>query len=303
MNQTIILSQLSETIARLTQSSPADAEAFIRELTALIAQRLEAYSEAEVPGLGRFAVADDRVIFSAADDLAETINAPFAAFSPVELEEADLIVEDKNSDEAEIAQAAEFEEAADSLPQECIQPVRDEPPMTESVPPRIQEPTASTESPLEPDEPETPGRPTRTAWPWWLIACIVCFIGGYFLGQRDPEPKAEPHTPIQEETIETPAPQADSVITETAANPTVTDTIGSFKFLTTMARKHYGHMDFWPYIYEANADRLGNPDKVAAGTVVVIPSGDSLNLDPKNPEQLRVAKQKAAEIYARFNSR
>ena len=38
-----------------------------------------------------------------------------------------------------------------------------------------------------------------------------------------------------------------------------------------MARRHYGAQVYWVYIYEANADHLGHPDRIAPGTRLLIP--------------------------------
>lgn len=85
------------------------------------------------------------------------------------------------------------------------------------------------------------------------------------------------------------------------AKPTaVTDTIGRNRFLTTMSRKYYGRYEFWVYIYEENASRLGNPDKIAPGTIVNIPPANKYGINPDDPQSLRKAIIKAEEIYAPY---
>ena len=346
MNNTIILSQLSETIAGLTQSEAADAENFVRELVALVAERLEADGRVEVPALGTFVIADDGVDYAPDAALAEAINAPFAAFEAIELpdevelsesidspesahapddsepsEEAEQSAESEESEESEepenpatsepeeqaIAEAAEFEQEAlaeepseDSENSEPAEPAAE--PVTEPVSEPAPESFAERRRPL--------------TWPWWLIACVVCFIGGYMAGSYTAGDSGEP-LPVQPsepldsvDVIEEPEvyylPEEElNDDVELSAEPRlpITDTVSSNRFLTTIARRHYGHMDFWPYIYEANADKLGDPNKVAAGTVVIVPSPDSLHLDPDCIEQLTVARAKGDEIYKRFNSK
>ncbi|MCC8176324.1 MAG: hypothetical protein LIO91_07830 [Bacteroidales bacterium] len=78
------------------------------------------------------------------------------------------------------------------------------------------------------------------------------------------------------------------------------DTIGARRFLTTMARKYYGRYEFWPYIYKENEDKLGHPDRIAPGTVVVIPPAEKYGINPDDPESLKAASKLNAEIYARF---
>ncbi|MCH5221830.1 MAG: HU family DNA-binding protein [Muribaculaceae bacterium] len=47
------------------------------------------------------------------------------------------------------------------------------------------------------------------------------------------------------------------------------------KSLAALARKYYGVDIYWVFIYQANAKKLGNPDKVPAGIEVVIPDKSS----------------------------
>lgn len=81
----------------------------------------------------------------------------------------------------------------------------------------------------------------------------------------------------------------------------VTDTIRPNRFLTTMARLYYGKMDYWAFIYEANVDKLGHPNRIKPGTVVVIPSIDEIRRGESDAETLQRAKKLGKEIYARFD--
>lgn len=90
--------------------------------------------------------------------------------------------------------------------------------------------------------------------------------------------------------------------TAKAATPhQLTDTIRHDRFLTSMARKYYGEMIFWVYIYEENRDRLSHPDRISPGTVVKIPDASKYGIDRNNPESTARARAKAIEIYNRFN--
>lgn len=73
--------------------------------------------------------------------------------------------------------------------------------------------------------------------------------------------------PVTEKTevSETPAP----------APKEVYDTITAKRYLTTIARDHYGSRDKWVIIYEANKDVISNPDVIAPGTIVRIPPLDT----------------------------
>lgn len=81
----------------------------------------------------------------------------------------------------------------------------------------------------------------------------------------------------------------------------VTDTVTSQRFLTTMARKYYGHMEYWAFIYEANAERLGHPNRIKPGTVVNIPSLKSITAgDSSETQTMQRARRTGAAIYARY---
>ena len=81
-----------------------------------------------------------------------------------------------------------------------------------------------------------------------------------------------------------------------------TDTITKTCFLTTMARKHYGNLHFWVYIYEENKSKLGNPNAIRPGTIVVIPPASKYGIDANNPQSVEIAKQKAIEIYSKYTN-
>ncbi|MDE6339493.1 MAG: HU family DNA-binding protein [Muribaculaceae bacterium] len=81
----------------------------------------------------------------------------------------------------------------------------------------------------------------------------------------------------------------------------VYDTISKTRYLTTMAKSHYGNYNLWPYIYEENKTILGHPDRIRPGTRVVIPDLSKYGVNPNKPEDIKRAKQKGVEIYARFN--
>ena len=52
------------------------------------------------------------------------------------------------------------------------------------------------------------------------------------------------------------------------------DTITKNRFLTTLAKEHYGVKNYWVFIYKANP-QLGNPNHVTPGTKVLIPDKSS----------------------------
>ena len=81
-----------------------------------------------------------------------------------------------------------------------------------------------------------------------------------------------------------------------------TDKVTSKRYLTTMSREYYGNFNFWVYIYEENKSKLGNPNAIRPGTIVVIPPPSKYGIDANNPQSIEIAKQKAIEIYSKYTN-
>ncbi len=77
------------------------------------------------------------------------------------------------------------------------------------------------------------------------------------------------------------------------------DTVSANRYLAIMAREYYGRSVYWVFIYEANADHLGDPNKIAPGTRVRIP--DKIELPgATDAERTEIAQRKATEIQKRY---
>lgn len=96
-----------------------------------------------------------------------------------------------------------------------------------------------------------------------------------------------------DETDDNPVPTAPS-------DEVVYDTIGTSRYLTTMAKAHYGNNKLWPYIYEENKDHIGHPDKIRPGTPIRIPKLSKFGINPADAADIAKANKLAAEIYARY---
>lgn len=83
----------------------------------------------------------------------------------------------------------------------------------------------------------------------------------------------------------------------------VYDTIGKTRYLTTMAKAHYGNYNLWPVIYEENKAKLGHPDRIRPGTPVVIPKLSKYGVDPFNRKDVEKIKNMGIEIYARYGKK
>lgn len=98
---------------------------------------------------------------------------------------------------------------------------------------------------------------------------------------------------------ETPA-EKQEVPTKPSDEP-IYDTITTTRYLTTMAKDHYGNFNLWPYIYMENQSFLGHPDRIRPGTKVVVPPLSKYGIDPNNPADIAKAKRKGVEIYKKYN--
>lgn len=105
------------------------------------------------------------------------------------------------------------------------------------------------------------------------------------------EDEAQPDGPEVRQGDVVPTKPSDQVIYDT-----VTPTAG----LGSMARKHYGNYHFWPYIYKENEKILGHPDRIKAGTRVVVPMLSKYGVDKNNKKDIEKAKNMGAEIYSRY---
>mgnify|MGYP004555523405 CR=1 FL=1 len=166
-----------------------------------------------------------------------------------------------------------------------------------------------------------------------MLAIVIAggawlYFSGYFSGSKAPEtatvaksdsiaaapqPQAKPAMPAATDSVaqnseavkpaasdKTTAKEEKAKVADTKpSDEPVYDTITKTRYLTTMAKEHYGSYHLWPYIYEANKS-LGHPDKIRPGTKVVIPPLSRYGVNPKNPDDIAKAKRKGAAIYARY---
>lgn len=100
-------------------------------------------------------------------------------------------------------------------------------------------------------------------------------------------------TEVSKAVEETPEPAA-----EVKTPAIVKDTVSRNYFLASMARRHYGHMEYWVYIYEANPG-LGHPDRIKPGTVVTIPAAADF-AQSSDSATMAHALRLYADIYSRY---
>lgn len=118
-----------------------------------------------------------------------------------------------------------------------------------------------------------------------------------------PEPVVEP-VPVEENAVPEVAGTEKVVEKVPEQEKPVYDTVTRTRYLATMAREHYGAMEYWVFIYMANEDALGNPDKIRPGTKVEIPPFSRYAQgSPSDPANIERARSMSKEIYSRFRKK
>lgn len=323
MNRTVTIDELAGTVAQFTKCDAAEALAFVREAFMLAVETLSEGDSVDIKHLGTFAAVDGKLRFRPDPQLAAEINAPFAAFSAVEVTDPSLLEMQSEPDVASEPEVA-IEESADAA-KEIVTEIPDletpEPeasdasePCSEIEPEPEDEPAAPS---IEPHNAVATQKSGKSDWLMPMLLAVLCLTVGFVMG-RLTAPARVVTVDLQNTVVESegPATVVDTVMPELAAKPTpadtsvavvvsepqatdiiVTDTIRQGRFLTTMARRHYGQMEYWVYIYKENSDHLGNPDHIEPGTVVVIPPAKKYGLVAGDTDKINEAKRLAAEIY------
>ena len=117
-----------------------------------------------------------------------------------------------------------------------------------------------------------------------FAVCAVIFMLGCFFDWwpvNFGNPKDVTAEVVQSEK-EVPNPDSNPQEVITPEKEPVYDTVSTTRYLTTIAREHYGNYNFWPYIYLENESILGHPDRITPGTKVVVPDLSKYGVDPAN---------------------
>lgn len=338
MNNTLTLQQFAQMVATSADISMDESQSFIASLTDHVRSLLAAGEKAHLPGIGTFAVIETdgkpSVMFAPDDSFAEAVNEPFAMFEPMELDDdaaidiaqSEIEVTKSQNDDNEPAQdsaSALQESSTPAVADNNADEVEDEdknrhnetdpvsPQHTDAQP--INPPIQSVVTPIA--TPQIAPSPTRQYRIGWLsMGIAIGAVIGYLVAaliytSKDISYSDDYDTTYQEaieytDTIPSVSDEADANVdiypTATASSSLCTDTVTTKRYITHMAKDYYGDRNFWVYIYEANREALGHPERTLPGTVVEIPVPSSIPANPSNPDDIRKAKLLAAEIYARF---
>jgi nucleoid-associated protein YgaU len=80
-----------------------------------------------------------------------------------------------------------------------------------------------------------------------------------------------PHDPLPDFSDVQSGSSSEAMPEEVAEAKLVTYTVVGGDTLSRIAKRHYGDASKWPVIFEANRDRIKNPDLIQIGWVLTIP--------------------------------
>lgn len=374
---TMSLPQLIDSLIATGIADSATIRNFIQEFTAIIEGTLARGESVSVKGIGTFhavEVADELYIEFAPDaTLAETVNAPFSIFEPVELPDnltdADMETAEMACNETEPAsrpcpppipprrEAAAPEPAAtspvsapapDPIIETPVQPEHAEPEHKTAAPgsdnnepeqaPHNTLPTKEIEKIIEHERVVEVRDHSSHHTLHIVIASLLSLVAGlaigYFANNRlnlshiknvnieaegvnviSKTEAKEGKSATADSLAAVAAGHSDSIPADTVSpgqGPTavepeaktvetlraaiVTDTVKANRYLTTMARRHYGKKIFWVYIYEENKNIIDDPDHIAPNTVVVIPPAEKYGIKAGDKESEADAMRRAQAI-------
>ena len=255
---------------------------------------------------------------------------PVEEAAPVEEPKAEEPVEETAPVEEPKAEESVEETAPVEEPKEETTPV-EEPKEEEPV---VEEPVA--EEQKEEEEPlivsEKPAKKKnyflRALLISFIILLILCVVGYFFLRKQvcewfdilkekvekielfnkcsAPSEEVKAAAAEDELVLEVPEEAAEQVVESEAPKAEVqkakyeelllTEEITEGSRLAWISRKYYGHPDYWPYLYDANRDRIDDPSNVPVGTQIRVPKLTKAQRDMTSSEYLRLKEEAVAAI-------
>ncbi len=340
MENKITFNQLVEKLSKTTGCSISTSEAFVRDFFQFISTQLEIKNKITIKGFGTFSVIDediDIVKYEPDKDISDAINLPFSCFDIIEIAQDvtdDIFAENPITNETETIESINLEEdiispnilKENTIDEEKIYPNNDnientvtENEIVETISelknedmPSIDNNSINTDEQDEEEAEPEKARKNKKTILYVIITLIIGVAIGYYLGNIYPIKiyiGLNSHELLHDTIIDTTTIlfEQDTISRDTVKLledvsdiNIVKDTISTNRFLTTMARKHYGEMYFWVYIYEENKNILKNPNHIKPGTVVIIPPASKYGFDKNDIESVEKAKSKAMEIYSRY---
>lgn len=334
MNEKLTLPTLIQLVALQSGESKKLTEEFVKEFFNAVTAALAAGEQVKIKSLGVFKTvevgarksvnvstgeeheipAHRKVVFVPSKEVAALVNEPFEMFETVEVEDDFSEEPTETTETPEIAETPVSSDQSDRSDLSDLSDLSDRSDQSDH--------SDHSESSAIPEQ-FAPEKPAKRRFGvgflvGFLSAVIVCglvFIGLYYFDWQtysftfksgNTTAGIQPVVRTLEGEIqqgESPEALADTSAIEVPTEPSDEveyDVITKTRYLTTMAKDHYGNFNLWPYIYMENQDFLGHPDRIKPGTQVAVPSLSKYGVDPKNPEDIAKAKKLGIEIYSRY---
>lgn len=233
-------------------------------------------------GLGDFYVTEEiegvlLLNFVPSSAIHELLNQPFSVYKPTLLRESVQFPElQTTSTVAEVATVAQFA-------------ITEKEPVEEEV---IEQPIQTEAVPVEASPVAPPKKSRNTAPILWsslaVVALLVLVL--WWLVPKSPAPLSEESKEVA--VVKDTIPVAKDTLILTPENPIAIDTIQVSRggSLAQIARKYYGNVYYWVYIYMANKDSIPDPNNLRYGQTLMVPSLECYDLRKDSLEAIQEAK-------------
>ena len=233
-------------------------------------------------GLGDFYVTEEiegvlLLNFVPSSAIHELLNQPFSVYKPTLLRESVQFPElQTTSTVAEGATVAQFA-------------ITEKEPVEEKV---IEQPIQTEAVPVEASPVAPPKKSRNTAPILWsslaVVALLVLVL--WWLVPKSPAPLSEESKEVA--VVKDTIPVAKDTLILTPENPIAIDTIQVSRggSLAQIARKYYGNVYYWVYIYMANKDSIPDPNNLRYGQTLMVPSLECYDLRKDSLEAIQEAK-------------
>lgn len=233
-------------------------------------------------GLGDFYVTEEiegvlLLNFVPSSAIHELLNQPFSVYKPTLLREGVQFPElQTTSTVAEGANVAQFA-------------ITEKEPVEEEV---IEQPIQTEAVPVEASPVAPPKKSRNTAPILWssfaVVALLVLVL--WWLVPKSPAPLLEESKEVA--VVKDTIPVAKDTLILTPENPIAIDTIQVSRggSLAQIARKYYGNVYYWVYIYMANKDSIPDPNNLRYGQTLMVPSLECYDLRKDSLEAIQEAK-------------
>lgn len=233
-------------------------------------------------GLGDFYVTEEiegvlLLNFVPSSAIHELLNQPFSVYKPTLLRESVQFPElQTTATVAEVATVAQFA-------------ITEKEPVEEKV---IEQPIQTEAVPVEASPVAPPKKSRNTAPILWsslaVVALLVLVLWWLVPKSPAPLPEESKEVAVVKDTI----PVAKDTLILTPENPIAIDTIQVSRggSLAQIARRYYGNVYYWVYIYMANKDSIPDPNNLRYGQTLMVPSLECYDLRKDSLEAIQEAK-------------